>query len=323
MTCPPYYGRTLAEERLGAVLEASRRAAAGIESTRLIGKNRHTGESMKIDAHQHFWRYSPEEYGWISEQMAVLKRDFLPEDLKPLLAQAGFQGSVAVQARQTLEETRWLLELANKHPSIMGVVGWVDLCGRDVEQQLGTLTHNPKLVGVRHVVQDEAEDRFMLREDFLRGMEVLGPFDLVYDILIFPKHLPVACELVSRFPRQRFVMDHIAKPVIREGLMEPWRTQIRELAGFPNVTCKVSGMVTEAVWDRWRPEDLWSYLDVVVEAFGIERLMAGSDWPVCTLAGSYEQVFDVVRQYSSQQFSAAEQTALFGDNAARFYRLAE
>jgi L-fuconolactonase len=291
---------------------------------------------MHIDAHQHFWRYNAEAYGWIGEDMAVLKRDYLPPDLRPLqqtLSLKGdrqipdgaadivaIEGTVAVQARQTLEETRWLLDLADAQPFIKGVVGWVDLHSPRLREQLTELSRHPKLVGVRHVVHDEEDDCFMLREDFVRGIGMLAEFDLPYDLLLFPQHLPVASTLVAQFPNQRFVLDHIGKPPIREGTLEPWATDIRKLAAFPNVFCKVSGMVTEANWECWTPEDFTPYLDVVFEAFGAERLMIGSDWPVCTVAGHYAEVMQIVIDYLDQR-TEAEREAVLGQTAAAFYHL--
>jgi L-fuconolactonase len=275
---------------------------------------------MRIDAHQHFWQYSPEEYGWIDPDMAVLRQDRLPEDLAPLLKAANLDGTVAVQARQTLEETQWLLELADQHPFIKGVVGWVDLCGPDLRAQLERFSAHPKFCGVRHVVQDETDDQFMLSDEFLRGIAALAEFDLTYDILIFPKHLPVACELVGRFPDQPFVLDHIAKPRIKDGVLEPWATDIKQLAAYPNVVCKVSGMVTEAHWQGWKASHFRPYLDVVLEAFGPGRLIFGSDWPVCTLAGAYGEVVGLVAAYA-QKLSVDEQAAIWGGTAQRFYGL--
>ena len=252
---------------------------------------------MHIDAHQHFWIYDPREYDWIDDSLAALRRDFLPDALQPELERAGFQGCVAVQARQTIQETRWLLELAATSPFILGVVGWVDLQSPDVRSQLQAFAENPKLVGVRHVVQGEPDERFLLRPEFLRGISVLEEFNLGYDILIYPKHLPVAAEFVRQFPRQRFVLDHLAKPPIKSGRLQPWARGIQELAAFQNVFCKLSGLVTEADWQRWKPEDIAPYLDVAFECFGAERLMIGSDWPVCTVAASYARAIGVVKDY--------------------------
>jgi L-fuconolactonase len=276
--------------------------------------------SVKLDAHQHFWQYMPEEYGWIGPDMPLLQKDHLPPNLSLLAKSVGIEGTVAVQARQTLAETEWLLDFADKYSLIKGVVGWVDLCGLDLRGQLEQFSAHPKLVGVRHVVQDEPDDQFMLRHDFIRGMGMLAEFDLTYDILIFPRHLPIACELVKKFPNQPFVLDHIAKPFIKTGQIAPWNADIRCLAAFPNVYCKVSGMVTEANWQSWQPADFEPYLDVVFAAFGPARLMFGSDWPVCLLAGSYADIAKIVADYI-QQLSAAEQAQVWGETAQKFYRL--
>src|SRR4051812_13374852 len=244
---------------------------------------------MRLDSHQHFWRYSQSEYPWIKQEW-IICRDFLPADLEPLLKHAALDGCIAVQARQSLEETRWLLELAAEFTFIKSVVGWVDLRSNQVEEQLAEFSLHPKLAGVRHVVQDEPNDDFMLGADFRRGIAQLAGHDLTFDLLIFPKQLPAAISLVSHFPEQRFVLDHIAKPDIKEARLSPWRERIRELAKLPNVICKLSGMVTEAHWANWKPEDFQPFLDVVFEAFGVDRLMFGSDWPVCLLAGDYNKV---------------------------------
>lgn len=273
---------------------------------------------MRIDAHQHFWQYSAAEYGWIGPGMERLQRDFLPSDLAPHLSQAGLTHSVAVQARQSLTETCWLLDLARQCESIYAVVGWVDLRSPAVEQQLEAFLPEPKFVGVRHVVQDEPDDRFLLGSDFVRGLRSLQPRGLTYDLLLYPQQLPAAIELVRMLPEQPFVLDHLAKPFIRKRELQPWADQIRELARADNVVCKVSGLVTEAVWDAWTPDDIRPYLDVVFDAFGPQRLMYGSDWPVCLLAGEYPQVAGLVSEYVSHH--AAEAAAdVFGTTAARFY----
>lgn len=256
----------------------------------------------------------------MTEKLAELRRDYLPGDLEPLLKAAKLDGCIAVQARQSMEENRFLLELADTNPIVKGVVGWVDLRAANVEKDLEQFAKHPKFVGVRHVAQDEPDNRFLVGPDFLRGISKLKQFDLAYDILIFPKQLPAAIELVNRFPEQRFVLDHIAKPLIRDGIMEPWQTQIRELAKAENVMCKISGMVTEANWDSWRMEDFTPYLDVVAEAFGAERLIYGSDWPVCLLAGEYTDVFKIVDRWS-RRFFEEDREAIFSQNCARFYRL--
>ncbi len=274
---------------------------------------------LRIDAHQHFWRYQPETHAWISEAMAPLKRDFLPADLEPLLAAMRFDGCVAVQAQQSVAETEWLLQLADQHGFIRGVIGWVDLCKANVIDVLQRLAAHPHLRGVRHVVQDEPDD-FMLRPEFMRGIAGLAQFRLTYDILIYPRQLTAAVDLVSRFPQQRFVLDHMAKPEIRDRRFGPWKDGITALAAQPNVSCKLSGIVTEADWQAWKPGDFTQYLDVVLDRFGPYRLMSGSDWPVCTLAGTYADVIGVVSDYISF-LSPSERDAILGGNAVRFYGL--
>ncbi|MGC1449310.1 MAG: amidohydrolase family protein [Candidatus Sulfotelmatobacter sp.] len=275
---------------------------------------------MHIDAHQHFWIYNTSEYDWIDDSMAALRRDFLPEDLQPELESNDVQGSVAVQARQTVEETRWLLELSERSPWIFGVVGWVDLRSLDVRSRLKVLAQNPKLVGIRHIVQSEPDSRFLLQSDFLRGVSLLEEFDLAYDILIYTKHLPVAAEFVERFPRQRFVLDHLAKPPIKSGHVDFWAEGIKRLAASPNVFCKLSGLVTEADWRHWEPEQIIPFLDVAFESFGPDRLMIGSDWPVCLVAASYARAVEVVKNYLFGQTREC-QDAVLGGNAQRFWRL--
>jgi L-fuconolactonase len=277
---------------------------------------------MLIDAHQHFWIYNPAEYVWIDDSMAALRRNFLPNDLKLELDNSGFHGSVAVQARQTIEETRWLLELAERSAWILGVVGWVDLRSPDIRSQLKVLCVNPKLVGVRHVLQSEPDDRFLLRPDFLRGISALEEFGLAYDILIYTRHLPVAAEFMKRFPRQRFVLDHLAKPPIKSGDIHSWSEGIKRLAEFPNVFCKLSGLVTEADWEHWQPEQIIPFLDVAFESFGADRLMIGSDWPVCLVAASYARVVEVVKAYLLAQKPDHRENVL-GGNARRFWRLTD
>jgi len=274
---------------------------------------------MRIDSHQHFWTYDEQQYPWIPKG-TPLHRDWLPKDLEPLLAKAEIEGCVAVQARQTVEESDRLLALADRAPMIKGVVGWVDLQSEKVEAQLAKLAKNPKFVGVRHVVQDEPDADFMLRPDFMRGLGTLIQFDLTYDILIYPKQLPAAIEMVRKFPEQSFALDHIAKPLIKDGVLSPWREQIRELAGSSNVWCKVSGMITEANHTTWKPADFEPYLDVVFDAFGEDRLMYGSDWPVCLLAGTYERMFELVDSYT-RQLTPQARGKFFGGNATRFYRI--
>lgn len=273
---------------------------------------------MRIDAHQHFWKYNQKDYAWIDYSMRMIKKDFLPQHLIPELTKEGFEGSISVQARQTLQETSWLLELSNSNDFIKGVVGWVDLKSRHVRSDLLHFAEHSKFVGVRHVVHDEEDDAFMLDKDFLRGISYLSDYNLTYDLLLFPKHLPIASRVACMFPEQRFVIDHISKPLIKQKIFESWADDIKEIAGLPNVFCKLSGMVTEADWINWQPEDFFPYIDVVMHAFGIDRVMIGSDWPVCLVAGSYSKVMSVVFKYISK-LSASEQNSILGNNCERFY----
>jgi len=271
----------------------------------------------RLDAHQHFWRYSPKTHGWINDKMAVIRRDFLPDDLAPLLKKRGYDGCVAVQAEQNVKETSWLLDLADKHAFIKGVVGWVDLLSADVVAGLTTLAKRKKLRGVRHIVQGEPDD-FMRRPDFQRGIAALAPFGLTYDILVYHRQLPAALALAEKFPKQRFVVDHVAKPDIKRALRDPWTADMRALAKHQNVYCKVSGMVTEADYKTWTPAQLQPYLEVVFEAFGPERLMIGSDWPVCLVAADYDRTMSVVEDYVAKLPKRAQE-AVLGGTASRFY----
>lgn len=275
---------------------------------------------MRVDAHQHFWRYDPAEYDWIGEGMERLARNYLPADLAPLLTAEGIAGSVAVQARQTIEETRWLLGLAAKHPAILGVVGWVDLRSSEVGEQLREFAANPRFVGVRHVVQNEPDVRFLLGEAFVGGLRQLHGFGLTYDLLLFPPQLPAAVELAGMMPEQPFVLDHLAKPLIKPGILDPWQADLRALACHPNVSCKLSGLVTEAAWQGWKRADFAPYLEVALEAFGPKRLMLGSDWPVCLLAAEYPDVVGIVTDFIAR-LSDSEQALILGSTASRFYGL--
>lgn len=275
---------------------------------------------MKIDSHQHFWSYNSNDYGWISSDMEVLRKDYLPDQLKTELFSIGFDGSVAVQARQSLAETQWLLNLADQNSFIKGVIGWVDLCSPDVEEQLIQFSGNPKLVGIRHVIQDEQDENFMLRKSFLRGIAYLKKFGLTYDILVFPRHLSNTIQLVSQFPEQIFILDHIAKPSIKDKKISPWKEHIEKLARFRNVYCKLSGMVTEANVKNWKQEELIPYLNIVFDAFGSNRLLIGSDWPVCRLAGSYKQIMQVVLDYI-RTFPDQDKKKILGENAIKAYNL--
>jgi L-fuconolactonase len=273
-----------------------------------------------VDAHHHLWKYSPEEYGWIDESMAVLRRDFVPEDLTRELAIAGVDGAVTVQARQTLEETKWLLELGERCDRIRGVVGWAPIVEPGFLEVFNEVLAHPKLKGLRHVIQAEEDENYILRKDFNSGVQALQRTGMVYDILIYERHLPQTIEFVDRHPNQVFVLDHVAKPRIREGVMEPWASNMRELARRQNVCCKLSGMVTEDDWSGCSIESLRPYLDVVVEAFGPTRLMAGSDWPVCLVACGYSEWFRVLREYFGR-FSDTEKERIFGLTATEVYRL--
>ncbi|NYF79398.1 amidohydrolase family protein [Granulicella arctica] len=273
-----------------------------------------------IDAHHHLWRYTPREYDWIDESMQVLRRDFLPGDLIREMAAADVDGSVVVQARQTLEETRWLLDQADDCAAIRGVVGWAPIAGEEFPGVMEEFEDRPKLKGLRHVIQGEKDEEYILREDFNSGIRCLLGSGLVYDILIFARHLPYAIEFVDEHPEQVFVLDHIAKPMIREGMVAPWAEQMQELGRRENVWCKLSGMVTEADWATWDEASLRPYLDAAVEAFGPSRLMVGSDWPVCLVASEYGRWFEVLRTYFAG-FSETERAAVFGGNAVEVYGL--
>lgn len=275
---------------------------------------------MKIDAHQHFWKYSPETHGWIDDSMSVLKKDYLPTDLLPELKKSGYDGCVAVQAAQTEEESFFLLQLSDEYDFVKGVVGWVDLQAEDVSDRLAYFADHPKFCGIRHIVQSEPDDRFLLRPAFMRGIKALAEFDLTYDILTFVKQLPAAIEFAGKFPDQPFVVDHISKPEIKDGKLKPWKKHIQQLAEREHVYCKLSGLVTEADWQNWEPADFAPYLDIVMEAFGPGRLMIGSDWPVCRLAGEHTAVMQLVENHISQ-LSDDERAAILGRNAAKFYGL--
>jgi len=273
-----------------------------------------------IDAHHHFWRYNPQDFGWIDDSMRAIRRDFLPADLEKELRTAGVDGVVSVQARQSLEETRWLLELAGQNSFVRGIVGWAPLIAPDADKIVGELAANPKLHSLRHVLQREPNDHYMLRADFNRGLAALQLHNLAYDILIFEKHLPPTIELVDRHPEQVFILNHIAKPRIKENLLEPWRKNIAELAKRPNVYCKMSGLVTEADYTHWTEAQLQPYFDTVLAAFGPHRLMLGSDWPVCLVACDYSRWINLVRSWIIK-LSAAEQKRILGDTAVEAYRL--
>jgi len=276
---------------------------------------------MKIDSHQHFWAINDTDYVWMGDEHAAIKRDFLPSDLAPLMAAVGIDGCVAVQARQMVEETSWLLGLAEQNDFIQGVVGWVPLLENAGAPWLEKFASHPKLTGVRHVVHDEPDDDFILRKDFNAGIKQLANHGLVYDILIFAKHLPQTIRFVDRHPEQAFVVDHIAKPNIRmRQFDQAWADKISELAQRENVSCKLSGMITEVLDTEWDVELLLPYCKTVIEAFGTQRVMFGSDWPVCQLRGTYHEWTLAVSAMTST-LSTDEQSAIWGGNAARVYGL--
>jgi len=276
--------------------------------------------SFRVDAHQHFWIYNQEEYKWIDASMTNLHRDFLPPHLNRELKRNGIDFCVTVQARPTLQETKWLLELAQNNSFIKGIVGWVDLKSGSVEQDLEQFAAYKKFKGVRHVLQDEKDDRYMLSSDFKQGLRQLEKYDLTYDILIYPRHIKYACALVSEFPQQKFIIDHLGKPLIKEGKIETWKKDMQELAKEDNVFCKLSGMVTEANWNSWKQENFVPYMETLLEIFGPNRLLFGSDWPVFTVAAKYEQVLGIVNNFISF-LSPAEQAHIMGQNAIDFYNL--
>ena len=274
----------------------------------------------KIDAHQHFWIFDPVRDSWISEDMQVIKRDFLPADLLPVLEQNGIDGCVAVQADQSEAETLFLLKHAAENPVVKGVVGWVDLKAGNLDEQLQHYKEYDKLKGFRHVLQSEPDKQYMLQPQFKKGIASLQKHGYTYDILIYPEHLPYAELLAGGFPDQKFVLDHLAKPHIKDQKISEWQKDIQALSKHQNVYCKISGILTEADWKSWKTEDFTAYLDVVFNAFGINRVMFGSDWPVCLLAGGYEGTMQVMKGYC-EKLSATEQELFWGDNAVEFYGL--
>ena len=274
----------------------------------------------RIDAHHHLWRYTQEEYRWIEPGMEAIARDFLPSDLQMELTACGIDGSVAVQARQTLDETNWLLELAANSSEIRGVVGWAPIAGADFPRVAERLQEKKKLKGLRHIIQAEPDDEFILRDDFNSGIRTLAGRGLVYDVLIYERHLPAAIKFIDRHPNQVFVLDHIAKPRIKEQVLEPWRAKLFELAKRENVYCKLSGMVTEANWTNWSSTDLRLYAEAALEAFTPSRLMFGSDWPVCLLAANYDKWLQTAQDLLAG-LSPTEKELVFGGVASKVYSL--
>ena len=275
---------------------------------------------MRIDAHQHFWKYSASAYSWIDDGMSRIQNDFLPQDLEPVLKKHKIDGCVAVQAQQNEEETQFLLGLARQHPFIKGVVGWIDLQVDDLEAKLSRYKDFPLLKGFRHSLQDEADPAFILQPRFQKGLRLLHEYDFIYDLLIKPPQFQATIKALESYNEMPMVLDHMAKPHIKSGDIKSWRKDIFTLAKHEKVMCKISGMVTEADWNQWKYEDLEPYLNTVLEAFGSDRLMFGSDWPVCLLAAEYEQVISVVEKFISK-LSEAEQTGIMGENAVKFYKL--
>jgi L-fuconolactonase len=274
----------------------------------------------RIDAHQHFWKFDPIRDSWIDASMKRIQRDFYPQDLKPLLESHGFDGTVLVQADQSDAETAYLLSRAWQCDFIKGIVGWIDLQADDISERLDECAHNKVLKGFRHVLQGERQRDFMLRPAFMRGVGELQRNGYTYDILVYPDQLRFVKQFVAAFPNQPFVIDHMAKPYIKNGDIEAWRSDMRDVASFPNVYCKISGLVTEADWVMWKEPELTPYIDAVLDAFGPQRMMFGSDWPVCLIAAEYEQVVNIVKNYFLS-FSKHEQELIFGTTATRFYKL--
>lgn len=273
-----------------------------------------------IDAHQHFWIYNPQRDGWINSSMKKIQRDFLPQHLKPVLDQNGIQGCVVVQSDQSEVENLFQLTNAGNNDFVKGVVGWVNLQAKNIEDKLAHYRYYKKLKGFRHVLQGEQDRALMLRKKFMNGIGLLSKFNFTYDILILPDQLKYAQKLITKFPNQKFVINHIAKPPIKTGDIKQWKKDIQAIALLPNVQCKISGMVTEADWEKWKPNHFTPYLDVVVEAFGINRILYGSDWPVCLVAASYKKVKAIVDAYF-KPFSQHEKDAFYGGNAIKFYEL--
>lgn len=275
-----------------------------------------------IDSHQHFWIYNETEYDWMDSRMDVLKRDFLPTDLLPLMQKTGVTATVAVQARRTVEETEWLLKLAEKHSFIAGVVGWLDMESPNFEADLERLADNRLLRGIRELIHDMPDPEYAVKQPHTGAVAALGRYSLTYDLLLRPEHLRAAVQLVDMLPGQPFVVDHLAKPDVRNDGISGWSSDLRALAERPNVYCKVSGLVTEADWDNWTYGQLEPYIDTAFSAFGPDRIMFGSDWPVATCATTYQEVVSVAEQFA-RKLSRAEQKAFFSSNCRRFYGLAD
>lgn len=277
---------------------------------------------MIIDAHQHFWQKSlPFDYGWLdAPQHKAINQDFLPADLLKKISQVGVEKTVFVQTQHNLAENRWALQLAAENTFIVGVVGWVDLASPQCEDQLLEFKENPKFVGIRHITQAEPDDNFIIRDDVRRGLKVLEKHAVPFDLLFYVKHLKHAASLAKEFPNLPMVIDHLAKPRIKEKVTADWINNFKAAAQQPNVYCKLSGMVTEADWNQWQTADLKPYVETALEAFTPARCMYGSDWPVCELAASYADVFQALQEIIAS-FSPSEQNAIFGETAQKFYSL--
>jgi len=275
---------------------------------------------MVIDSHQHFWKYEPVKHSWIDDDMSVIRRDFSPSDLAKVYQENSIDGCVAVQADQTLEETDFLIDLASINNFIKGIVGWVDLRAENIENVLEKYSTDKIVKGFRHVVQGEADHNFLLRPNFSRGISLLEKHNFTYDILVFPHQLGSVLEFVKKFPHQKFVIDHIAKPYIKDGYFEGWATMMTAIGKHENVSCKMSGMATEADFNIWTPEQIHPYMDTVLEAFGSKRILFGSDWPVCLVAGNYSKIKKLTTDFISQ-LSQIEQNSIMGNNAIEFYNL--
>ena len=275
---------------------------------------------LKIDSHQHFWKYDPVRDSWIDEQMSVIQKDFFPKNFEPVLKANSIDGCVVVQSDQSEAENHFQITNADNHDFVKGIVGWIGLSAANVEEKLEYFSQFKKLKGFRHVLQGEPQRDFMLRAEFLNGISLLNKYNFTYDILVFPDQLKFVKQFVEKFPEHRFVIDHIAKPYIKDNIIEGWQQDMRAIAEHKNVYCKISGMVTEAKWNNWTKADFDPYMDVVVNAFGTDRVMFGSDWPVCLVAAKYSEVLEIVKDYFSG-YSDDERDKVFGGNAIKFYNL--
>jgi L-fuconolactonase len=275
---------------------------------------------MRIDSHQHYWFYHPVKDAWITDEMNVIKRDFSPDDVWPLMQKNNIDGCIAVQADQSENETQYLLSLAEQHPFIKAVVGWADFRSPDIAERLEHFSRFKLLKGFRHIVQAEKEDDFLLRADFCNGIQYLSRYNYTYDVLVYPRHLKYALQFVERFPEQKFVIDHFAKPFIKNKVMQPWLIDLSKFAAYPNVYCKMAGLVTEADWVNWKKEDFVPYFEAVLNIFSADRIIFGTDWPVCLTGQSYDQICELTR-YLVDGLSAADQSKIWGGNAIAFYNL--